>query len=148
MLLHVEEKIIDFTFFTAFNSDDNARVSRTKFLTRLNRQDSAKEGVAIIAGATSEHFAILNDWFTRVGLPTLAKWLFVHMTVHKHSLVLANGRGSWSSCNINDQEGTSTGLFKRLDSDSMDVLSLSELDEVVHLLKEVPVGLPLRVEEG
>ena len=70
------------------------------------------------------------------------------MTVHEHSLFLADGRGSWSSCNINDQEGTSTGLFKRLDSDTMDVLSLSELHQVVHLLKEVPVGLPLRVEEG
>ncbi len=148
MLLHVEEQIVDFALLTSFDSDYNSWMAISKLLTRFNWKDCAEKRVTIVIRASAKHDAILDDWITRVCVPTLPIRLLVHVTIHEDSLVLCLRGCPCLGCNIDDKERASARLLKRLYCDAINILGACESDEMIHLSEQVSICFPLWVKDG
>mmetsp|Transcript_18904 Transcript_18904/g.32274 ORF Transcript_18904/g.32274 Transcript_18904/m.32274 type:complete len:216 (+) Transcript_18904:692-1339(+) len=122
VIFEVVEEVIDHALFAPLDGDHDAGVGLVLSLTRLDREDGGEEGIAIVRRSTAVEPTILDDWLTRVGDPPVEEGLLVHVTVHKHALLLVLGRVE--GVNGDDEEGRPLLINERMVLHALDLLLL------------------------
>lgn len=116
-------------------------MGQSLFLAGLDSKHRREEGIAIVRGAATVELALFDHGVAGVGCPALAEGLFVHVTIEKNSLSIRGVRGT----NINNQEGGTALVFELGQGAVLQILGFSKSSEVLALLKEIAISLPLRI---